>query len=667
MGVNEIGQCACTPPSQPSPLQGEGVLNGDKEGAFAMLNFQNITLRRGGRILFADATFSVFPGQKVGITGANGVGKSSLFALLRGELHADAGEVDLPAQWVIAHVAQESPATDQSAIDYVLDGDEELRALEQKILSAEQSDEGVRIAALHGQYEAHGGYTANSRAAQLLFGLGFETPQHATPVREFSGGWRMRLNLARALMRRSDVLLLDEPTNHLDLDAVLWLEDWLRGYAGALLLISHDREFLDRVVNVIAHIEHEKLTVYTGNYSEFEVRRAAQLAGQQAAYAQQQREVAHIRSYVDRFRAQATKARQAQSRMKALERMELIAPAHVDTPFHFAFRAPLKVPNPLLSLEHVGAGYADRLVVKGAEVSLVPGDRVGLLGPNGAGKSTLIKVLAGVQPVMAGERIAAQDLRIGYFAQHQLEQLHDASSPLQHVLRLDPKATEQELRNFLGGFGFVGDAAMAPVAPFSGGEKARLVLALLVYQRPNLLLLDEPTNHLDLEMRHALTMALQDFEGAMVIVSHDRYLLRSVTDRWLLVADGSVEDFDGDLDEYRAWLSERRRAQGAVAPDAEKVVSAPGRKDRKRSEAEKRQRLQPLRKQVQELEQRMTRLTAQRAGIDEALAQSSIYADSNKQKLKELLQEQAKTQQDLNVSEEAWLEASAKLEEAERD
>ena len=632
-----------------------------------MLNFQNITLRRGGRVLFADATFSVFPGQKVGITGANGVGKSSLFALLRGELHADAGEVDLPAQWVIAHVAQESPATDQSAIDYVLDGDEELRGLEQRIRSAEQSDDGVRIAALHGQYESHGGYTANSRAAQLLFGLGFETPQHATPVREFSGGWRMRLNLARALMRRSDVLLLDEPTNHLDLDAVLWLEDWLRSYPGALLLISHDREFLDRVVNVIAHIEHETLTVYTGNYSEFEVRRAAQLAGQQAAYAQQQREVAHIRSYVDRFRAQATKARQAQSRMKALERMELIAPAHVDTPFHFAFRAPLKVPNPLLSLEHVGAGYADRLVVKGAEVSLVPGDRVGLLGPNGAGKSTLIKVLAGVQPVMAGERIAAQDLRIGYFAQHQLEQLHGASSPLQHVLRLDPKATEQELRNFLGGFGFVGDAAMGPVAPFSGGEKARLVLALLVYQRPNLLLLDEPTNHLDLEMRHALTMALQDFEGAMVIVSHDRYLLRSVTDRWLLVADGSVEDFDGDLDEYRAWLSERRRAQGAVAPDPEKIVTVPGRKDRKRNEAEKRQRLQPLRKQVQELEQRMTRLTAQRARIDEELAQSSIYADSNKHQLKELLQEQVKTQQDLNITEEAWLEASATLEEAERD
>ncbi len=632
-----------------------------------MLNFQNITLRRGGRILFADATFSVFPGQKVGITGANGVGKSSLFALVRGELHADAGEVDLPAQWVIAHVAQESPATDQSAIDYVLDGDEELRALEQAMRLAEQSDDGVRIAALHGQYEAHGGYTANSRAAQLLFGLGFETPQHATPVREFSGGWRMRLNLARALMRRSDVLLLDEPTNHLDLDAVLWLEDWLRGYAGALLLISHDREFLDRVVNVIAHIEHETLTVYTGNYSEFEVRRAAQLAGQQAAYAQQQREVAHIRSYVDRFRAQATKARQAQSRMKALERMELIAPAHVDTPFHFAFRAPLKVPNPLLSLEHVGAGYAERLVVKGAEVSLVPGDRVGLLGPNGAGKSTLIKVLAGVQPVMAGERIAAQDLRIGYFAQHQLEQLHAASSPLQHVLRLDPKATEQELRNFLGGFGFVGDAAMGPVAPFSGGEKARLVLALLVYQRPNLLLLDEPTNHLDLEMRHALTMALQDFAGAMVIVSHDRYLLRSVTDRWLLVADGSVEDFDGDLDEYRAWLSERRRAQGEPPAGVDKPVSVPGRKDRKRSEAEKRQRLQPLRKQVQELEQRMAHLTAQRARIDGELAHSSIYADANKQKLKALLLEQAQMQQELNSAEEAWLDASAALEDAGHD
>ena len=632
-----------------------------------MLNFQNITLRRGGRVLFADATFSVFPGQKVGITGANGAGKSSLFALLRGELHADAGEVDLPAQWVIAHVAQESPATGQSAIDYVLDGDEELRALEQAMRQAEQADDGVRIAALHGRYEAHGGYTANSRAAQLLFGLGFETPQHATPVQEFSGGWRMRLNLARALMRRSDVLLLDEPTNHLDLDAVLWLEDWLRGYPGALLLISHDREFLDRVVNVIVHIEHEKLGVYTGNYSEFEVRRAAQLAGQQAAYAQQQRQIAHIRSYVDRFKAQATKARQAQSRMKALERMELIAPAHVDTPFHFAFRAPLKVPNPLLSLEHVTAGYAERRVVKGAEVSLVPGDRVGLLGPNGAGKSTLIKVLAGVQPVMSGERIAAQDLRIGYFAQHQLEQLHDASSPLQHLLRLDPKATEQELRNFLGGFGFTGDAATSPVAPFSGGEKARLVLALLVYQRPNLLLLDEPTNHLDLEMRHALTMALQDFEGAMVIVSHDRYLLRSVTDRWLLVADGGVEEFDGDLDEYRAWLSERRRARGESSSGAEKAAGAQGRKDRKRSEAEKRQRLQPLRKQVQECEQRLTRLTAQRTRIDGELAQSGIYADGNKQKLKQLLLEQAQTRQKLEAAEEAWLEASAALEEAEHD
>jgi ATP-binding cassette, subfamily F, member 3 len=629
-----------------------------------MLKFRDVTLRRGGRVLFAGASFAVFPGQKVGITGANGTGKSSLFALLRGELHEDAGDVAVPAKWIFGHVAQETPAVDQPAIEYVLDGDTELRAIEGDIRAAEHAGDGVRLATLHGEYDTQGGYTANSRAAQLLYGLGFSAAQHGSAVREFSGGWRMRLNLARALMRRSDVLLLDEPTNHLDLDAVLWLEDYLRAYPGALLLISHDREFLDRVVDAIVHIENEALTMYTGNYSSFEQQRAAQRAGQQADFARQQREIAHIRSYIDRFKTHASKARQAQSRMKALERMELIAPAHVDTPFRFQFRDPQKIPNPLVALEHVGAAYPQRPVFGDANLELVPGDRVGLLGPNGAGKSTLIKVLAGTQSVSSGKRTEAQDVRIGYFAQHQLEQLDISSSPLQHVQRLDPRAREQDLRNFLGGFGFSGDVVMGSVAPFSGGEKARLVLALVVYQRPNVLLLDEPTNHLDLEMRHALTVALQDFGGAMVIVSHDRFLLRSVTDRWLMVADGSVQDYDGDLEEYRAWLAERRARQTQIGEVGDRVDSAQVRKDRKRTEAEQRQREQPLRKKIKELEGRLESLAQRRAAIDAQLSGSDVYVGASRDKLKELLRDQARIKNEIAEAEEAWLEASEALQQA---
>ena len=628
-----------------------------------MLKFREVTLRRGGRVLFAAADLAVFPGQKVGITGANGTGKSSLFALLRGELHADAGDVDVPAKWIFAHVAQETPAVDQPAIEYVLDGDAELRAVERDLRAAEQAGDGVRLATLHGEYDHQGGYTANSRAAQLLYGLGFSAAQHSSAVQEFSGGWRMRLNLARALMRRSDVLLLDEPTNHLDLDAVLWLEDYLRGYPGALLLISHDREFLDRVVEAVVHIEHETLTLYSGNYSSFEQQRAAQRAGQQADFARQQREIAHIRSYIDRFKTHASKARQAQSRMKALERMELIAPAHVDTPFRFAFRDPQKIPNPLLTLEHVSAAYSERPVFGDASLQLVPGDRVGLLGPNGAGKSTLIKVLAGTQGVSSGKRIEAQDARIGYFAQHQLEQLELSSSPLQHLQRLDPRAREQDLRNFLGGFGFSGDTVTGSVEPFSGGEKARLVLALLVYQRPNVLLLDEPTNHLDLEMRHALTVALQDFGGAMVIVSHDRFLLRSVTDRWLMVADGRVQEYDGDLEEYRTWLAERRARQAQVADVVDRADSAQLRKDRKRTEAEQRQREQPLRRKIKELEGRLESLTQRRADIDAQLAGGDLYTGASRDKLKDLLRDQARVQSELAEVEEAWLEASEALQQ----
>jgi ATP-binding cassette subfamily F protein 3 len=629
-----------------------------------MLKFSDVTLRRGGRVLFASASFAVFPGQKVGITGANGTGKSSLFALLRGELHADAGNVEVPAKWIFGHVAQETPAVDQPAIEYVLDGDAELRAIERSIRDAEEhAEDGVRLATLHAEHEHHGGYTAKSRAAQLLFGLGFSAAEHSSAVRTFSGGWRMRLNLARALMRRSDVLLLDEPTNHLDLDAVLWLEEYLRVFPGALLLISHDREFLDRVVEAVVHIEHETLALYTGNYSSFEQQRAAQRAGQQAEFARQQREIAHIRSYIDRFKTHASKARQAQSRMKALERMELIAPAHVDTPFRFAFRDPPKIPNPLLALHHVDAGYTGKLVFGDASLLLVPGDRVGLLGPNGAGKSTLIKVLAGAQPVAGGERVEAQDVRVGYFAQHQLEQLDISSSPLQHLQRLDPRAAERDLRGFLGGFGFSGDSAMGAVQSFSGGEKARLVLALLVYRQPNVLLLDEPTNHLDLEMRHALTVALQDFGGAMVIVSHDRFLLRSVTDRWLLVADGSVQEYDGDLEEYRDWLGERRARQVPTPEVVERTDSAQARKDRKRVDAQRRQREQPLRKKIKDLEATLEALTQRRSEIDAQLAGGDVYTRASKDALKELLLEQARVLSSIAEAEEAWLEASEALQQ----
>ena len=628
-----------------------------------MLKFTDLSLRRGTRLLFEQATFAVHAAQKVGLTGINGTGKSSLFALVQGELTPDTGEFERPAGWVIAHVAQETPAVDAAAIDYVTDGDAELRALQSALQEAEARDDGNRLGELHARLEAIGGYGARARAARLMHGLGFTAEQEDLPVRAFSGGWRMRLNLARALMCRSDLLLLDEPTNHLDLDAVIWLDEWLRVYPDTLMLISHDRELLDKVVHFIAHIENARLELFAGNYSDFEVRRAERLAGQQAAFKRQQREVAHIRSFVDRFRAQATKARQAQSRLKALARMELLAPAHVDSPFRFSFRAPAKLPHPLLALEAAAVGYADQPLLEGIGLSFAPGDRIGLLGPNGAGKSTLVKLLAGELAPLRGKRLPAPDLRVGYFAQHQLEQLVSTESPLWHLRRLDPRATEQELRDHLGGFGFAGDRAFEPVAPLSGGEKARLVLSLVVYERPNLLLLDEPTNHLDLEMRHALTVALQEFEGAMVVVSHDRHLLRSVADQFWRVGEGGVRPFDGDLEDYRAIVT----APGMEEEKPKGEHSSAGRKERRRDEAERRQRLQPLRKELTRLEQMMDKLGTEKAVIAAALADPDIYAEAAKDRLKRQLVEQARVDRALAEAEEAWLSASESLDAAERD
>ena len=630
-----------------------------------MIGFKSLALRRGPRVLFENVGFTIHVGQKVGITGANGAGKSSLFALLLGELHPDEGELSLPPGAVIAHVAQEVTADGKAAIEYVIDGDRELRAVQQAMDSTDAAQDGLAYAQLHARFDTIGGYQARARAARLMNGLGFQPEEESRAVAEFSGGWRMRLNLAKALMCRSDILLLDEPTNHLDLDAVIWLQEWLSDYPGTLLLISHDRDFLDEITDCIVHIENQGVTLYTGNYSSFESRRAEMLAQRQSAYEKQQREIQHIQSFVDRFRAKATKARQAQSRLKALARMEVIALAHADSPFEFAFPTPRKLPRPLLRLDEVVVGYAGRPILEGVDLTLSPGDRIGLLGPNGAGKSTLIKTLAGNLPLLSGKIVQAQDLQLGYFAQHQIEQLDMEASPLLHLQRLDPRATEKELRGFLGGFGFQGDMALAAAGPFSGGEKARLALALLIFQKPNLLLLDEPTNHLDLDMRHALGLALQDYEGALVLVSHDRYLLRSVTDDFWLVSAGGLQTFDGDLDDYRRQLAELRRTTSLATVGIDH--GGLSRKDQRRQQAEKRTQLGPLRKALSQAESRLESLSRSKQDLETQLADPILYEAGEKDRLKSLLAQKVEIDRELDLAEQGWMEASEALEAAERE
>ena len=623
-----------------------------------MITLRNLTLARGGKLLLEGIDLTLHAGQKIGVVGPNGCGKSSLFALLLGNLHQEAGDLELPGRLTVAHVAQDIPASEQAAIEYVIDGDAPLRAVEQELRQAQERDDGERVAVLYEAFEHAGGYAARSRAASLMHGLGFAAGELEQAVDAFSGGWRMRLKLARALMCRSDLLLLDEPTNHLDLDAVIWLEQWLRDYPGTLLAISHDRDFLDGTVGHILAIEQCRLKLYTGNYSTFEEQRAMQLAQQQAAYQKQQREIAHLHSYVERFRAKATKARQAQSRLKALARMELISPAHVDTPFDFRMREPLAGPDPLLTLEDAAAGYDARAVLAGIKLSLAAGARIGLLGRNGAGKSTLIKLLAGELAPLEGTRHEGKGLAIGYFAQHQIDVLRPDESPLRHLARLDPRAREQDLRDFLGGFDFRGDMALDPVAPFSGGEKARLALALLVWQRPNLLLLDEPTNHLDLEMRFALTLALQEYEGAIVLVSHDRHLLRTTADSLWLVANGGVQPFDGDLDDYRDWLRQREAGVGAAEP------VGTTHKQQKRDQAEARNQRyaqkRPLAQRLAKLERRMAELERERLPLGQWLADPESYAD--KEKLQPALLREAALRLELERAEEEWLALQAELE-----
>ena len=616
-----------------------------------MLVFSDLALRRGNRLLLEEACFSIHPEQKVGITGANGTGKSSLFKLIMNELSVDSGSFTMPPNWVIAHVKQETPNTQTTALQYALQGDQEYIQLQAQIALAE----GEMLGLLHAKLDAIDGYTAESRAAILLHGLGFTNEQMSLPVTQFSGGWRMRLNLAQALMCRSDLLLLDEPTNHLDLEAVIWLQDWLMSYKGTLLLISHDREFLDSIASHIAHIESQHITLYTGNYSAFEKIRAERLAQQQSSYDKQQLEVAHIQKYVDRFRAQATKAKQAQSRLKALQRMAFIAPAHVQSAFQFRFKEPERLPDRLLSLEEGVLGYGETIILTGVELELVAGARVGLIGPNGAGKSTLIKALAGDLALQSGQCKQAQYLKIGYFAQHQLDQLVLEQTPLEHLRQLDKQAREQELRNYLGGFGFQGERIDEAVAPFSGGEKARLVLALLVYQKPNLLLLDEPTNHLDLEMRHALTVALQGFVGAMVIVSHDRHLLKTVTDELIQVSHGQATPFDGDLDDYAIWLKQQNKL--LLGKEAStKASKQTDRKQQRRQEAERRKQFQPMKNKLNKLEKQVIVLSEKQQCLEACLADVELYKEENKVKLKQHLVEKHKVDNELDELEMEWLE-----------
>jgi len=617
-----------------------------------MLSFTNVTLRRGPRKLLEGVTFTIYPGWHAGLVGRNGTGKSTLFAALLDELHPDAGDISMPKNLVIATVPQETPALPDLAIEYALDGDTELRALERKLVVAEDKHDAQAIFDIHARLDTIGGYAARSRAAHLLHGLGFSTEQQTQPVASFSGGWRMRLNLARTLMCRSDLLLLDEPTNHLDLDAVIWVQEWLKTYKGTLICISHDREFLDEVTSHTIHVDQGTCTLYTGNYSQFERQRAERLALQSAAFEKQQRQIAHLQSFINRFKAKASKATQAQSRVKQLEKMQLVAAVHADSEFSFEFPEPQRLPAPLIRFDDVAAGYPTKTVLTGLKVHIAPGERIGLLGRNGAGKSTLIRTLAGELPTLAGNAMRDPYLRVGYFAQHQVEQLDPKASPILHFKRLDPRATESSLRGFLGGFNFTGDRVFEAVEPFSGGEKARLALALLVYKQPNLVLLDEPTNHLDLDMRHALETALTTFEGAVVLVSHDRHLLSSVCEDLWLVADGKCQTFDGDLDDYAKWLS------ASDAPKEKKKSSEPSAKDRRKSAADAR----ALKSKVDKLDAKLSKLHAQIASIDERLADSAIYAGDKAAELKALQRDQATLRKEIATVEAEWLAAADELE-----
>jgi len=629
-----------------------------------LITANNLGLDRGTKNLISGSSFTIHPNHKVGLVGANGCGKSSLFAALLGELQPDTGDLSMPSSWSIATVKQDTPALEQSALDYVMDGDKEFRKLEEKLEQARQDDNGSLEATIINQIDAINGYSLPARAGELLHGLGFLQSQLVNPVKAFSGGWRMRLNLAQALISRADLLLLDEPTNHLDLDAVIWLQRWLKRFTGTLVLISHDRDFLDDVIGQILHIEHKQAKLYSGNYTAFERQRAEHLAQQDAQYQKQQKEVAHLTSFVDRFRAKASKAKQAQSRLKRLQKLPDLAPAHVDSQFTFNFETPESLPYPLLSLTDSECGYnPEAIILSSVNMTLVPGSRIGLLGRNGAGKSTLIKSLAGELALMQGERYCAQELKVGYFSQHQLEQLHMASSAIDHILRAKPEKTLLEARSFLGRFGFSGDQALDSVGTMSGGEKARLVLALIVLEKPQLLLLDEPTNHLDLEMRQALVLALQDFEGAIILIAHDRFLLESCVDEFYIVANNTVKDFDGDIDDYQQWLNDEKKLTFKNAKvNSGFVDSSVDKKQQRREQAELRKKAAPLKKQADKFEKLVAKYQVELDEVESVLADPDIYQAEHKARLTELIKKQASLKSDIEENEMQWLDLEEQIE-----
>ncbi|HET9822938.1 MAG TPA: ATP-binding cassette domain-containing protein [Burkholderiaceae bacterium] len=657
-----------------------------------MITVRNVTLRRGAKVVLEGASFTLNPGEKAGLVGRNGAGKSSLFALLTGRLQADAGDVDMPPRWRIGEVAQHMPETDQGATDFVLDGDLPLVVARAELAAAEAAHDGEAMAHAHVALEEAGAFDARPRAQALLLGLGFRSDQLDAPVDSFSGGWRMRLQLARALMCPADLLLLDEPTNHLDLDALVWLESWLQRFAGTLVVISHDREFLDAVTQVTLHVDRQAVTRYGANYSGFEAMRAERIGQQQAAFAKQQERIAHLQKFIDRFKAKATKAKQAQSRVKALARMEKLAPVLTESDFDFEFREPANVPNPMLSFRDVSCGYGERIIVRGIDKTVLAGQRIGILGANGQGKSTLVKTIARALPALGGTITGGKGLAIGYFAQQELDLLSEDDTPLQRMVRLarevSPNAKEQELRNFLGQFRFEGDMVHQTVGTLSGGERARLVLATIVWQRPNLLLLDEPTNHLDLATREALSIALNEFEGTVMLVSHDRALLREVCDEFWLVAQGRVQPFDGDLDDYQRWLLDVARAaqRGApppplpsllgpadepaapapaarAAPVAPPPASRDARTAAKQARAERASRTRPLRVEVQQIDRRLEALAAERTEVEAQLAGGTLPGSAIADAGRRL----AHVNAEVAVLEERWLELQSQIEAIEAE
>lgn len=641
-----------------------------------MIQLEQLSIRRGGRVLFQKASMQLHPGWKIGLTGVNGAGKSTLFSALLGGMESDSGSLTRPAVWTVAHMAQEIKALDMKAIDFVLSGDEEFWEIQHKLDNPDVlTDE--ELAHLYGRFDEINGYSAPSKASQLMAGLGFFEHQSELHVSSFSGGWRMRLNLARTLMSRSDLLLLDEPTNHLDLDAILWLEDWLKAYEGTLVLISHDRDFLDAVTDHILHIENQELILYTGNYSTFERTRSERLAQQQQAFEKQLETRAHLQKYIDRFKAQATRAKQAQSRIKQLERMQELSAAHVDTPFTFSFREPSKMSSPLLELENADIGYGDKLIVTNVNLQITPTSRIGLLGMNGAGKSTVIKSLVGDLQLLQGDRKDSELLNIGYFAQHQMDALDGNASPMLQLARIaDRKVSDASLRSFLGSFGFSGERMDTPSESFSGGERARLALALIVWQRPNVLILDEPTNHLDLDMRHALTMALTDFEGAVVLVSHERQLVASVCDELILVHGGESREFDGDLVSYADWLRQARLdmiKNGGKQPappvkskvEVQPSISKLDKEGQRKEMARRREAARPIRKNMEKNEAQVAKLQSRLAEIEGLLSDTAIYEANRKDDLLKLMNEQTELKAQLAIIEEQVLELMMELEELE--